>query len=91
MPRKPWETPIQYNEDRFPSGDFEPIELDDRDIEEYLRRPDRRAQKTYECTDTTPIDYTKGPHDHEFGVAESDLLPADTDDTEYPDVYPDEQ
>ena len=98
MPRKPWQIPLIYNEDRWP--DPEPSALpnhllgvpigrtpDDTDdvtkdaseddtkdaseVEEILRREDR-PDRVYECNDTTPIDYNKGPHDDEFGVADKD-------------------
>lgn len=49
-------------------------ERDERDIEEILRRPDRVAEeREYECTDTTPVNYDKGPHDQEFGVDDHDF------------------
>jgi hypothetical protein len=51
--RKPWETPIEYVEDRFPKRVFE---ADECDIEAILRRPDREpSTKVYGCNDTTPI------------------------------------
>lgn len=87
--RKPWETPIEYVEDRFvepkrvdapesreisrgasDNGDVR----DERDIEEILRRPDRKEEeREYECNDVTPINYKKGPHDEEFGVEDHDF------------------
>lgn len=75
--RKPWEIPIQYTDDRFveptPTSagrdESRPVEdLDADDIEERLRRPDVKEEREYECNDTTPINYAKGPHDDEFGV-----------------------
>jgi hypothetical protein len=91
MSRKPWETPISYNDDRwrepkaaehlaaaaaagkplFPDDDIEA--RDASDVEELLRRPDRQGDREYECNDTTPIDYAKGPHDEEFGVDEKEF------------------
>jgi hypothetical protein len=70
-------------------------------VEEILRREDRPARE-YECKDTTPINYNKGPHDDEFGVADKDELgPPDEefnlDDEDEnalepaEDLYPDEQ
>ena len=90
MSRKPWETPITYNDDRWEepkqaenlaaaaaSGSDEGVDEDARsanDVEELLHRAPREGHD-YECTDTTPIDYTKGPHDTEFGVDEKDFDP----------------
>jgi hypothetical protein len=88
--RKPWETPIVYNEDRFVERTKEespqpfPHHLehgasdngevrDASEIEEILRRPDHREEREYECNDTTPINYKKGPHDEEFGVEDHDF------------------
>lgn len=94
--RKPWEVPVQYNEDRFEpptrparpapryeeSGDFD--ERDARDVEEILRRPDRPADdREYECNDTTPINYGRGPHDEEFGVDENEFDHADPVQVDY--------
>ena len=87
--RKPWETPVVYNEDRWDepkqvegmaanvasrgasdNGDVR----DASEIEEILRRPDRNEEeREYECNDTTPINYKKGPHDEEFGVEDHDF------------------
>lgn len=87
--RKPWEIPIQYVEDRFVERTKEESpqpfphykehnddvdERDETDVEELLRRPDRAPdEREYACNDTTPINYTKGPHDEEFGVEETDF------------------
>lgn len=95
MSRKPWEVPVQYNDDRWDEDppasqkgdgfgrrhgsdvddevDADADERDGRDIDELLARPDQRNDKEYECTDTTPVDYNKGPHDDEFGVDDSDF------------------
>ena len=59
-----------------PAEDYDPEthahedERDARDVDELLNRPDGREEKVYECTNTTPVDYRKGPHDTEFGVNE---------------------
>ena len=86
MSRKPWETSIEYNSsDRWgePSRAVSPAsdivqgdddERDGRDIDEILNRAPRE-ERDYECTDTTPINYSKGPHDEEFGVDEKDFNP----------------
>lgn len=76
MSRKPWEIPIQYDEPAFePPGEIErqlglPDPEDDdirdgRDAEELLNRGPR-DERDYECNDTAPIDYGRGPHDEEF-------------------------
>ena len=80
--RKPWEIPIQYNDDRFADPakpDIPPVHFDlpreertAAEIDELLRRPDR-AGREYECKDTTPVNYAKGPHDEEFGVDDHDF------------------
>ena len=87
-PRPSWMQPIQYVDDRFePSGAVaarrapEPEDvIDTADVEELLRRPDRAPRTNYECNDTTPVDYSRGPHEEVFGVdddydAEGEPLP----------------
>ena len=83
--RKPWQIPISYNDDRFVeeqsdrshtttsglSGNGDMRDADE--VEELLRRPDSRDEREYECKDTTPVNYAKGPHDEEFGVDENDF------------------
>ncbi|SIO37195.1 hypothetical protein SAMN05444166_4173 [Singulisphaera sp. GP187] len=79
--RKPWEIPIIYNEDRFVESakssrhfsEEEQEERDHRDIDELLSRPDTRDERSYECNDTTPIDYSRGPSNEEFGVDEDEM------------------
>jgi hypothetical protein len=70
MARKPWETPIEYDE---PSVDS----VDDGDEPDYAEPTPRRSRasgrdRNFVSTDTTPIDYSRGPHDDEFGVADND-------------------
>ena len=59
--------------DHDPSTHDHEDERDARDVDELLNRPDDHEEKVYECTDTTPINYDKGPHDDEFGVDEKDF------------------
>ena len=82
MPRKPWEIPVQYNDDRWPEPSNAPDRSaaaspqgrdddadyhDERDIEELLSRPAREPNDNdYECNDTTPVNYANGPHDRDF-------------------------
>lgn len=79
MARKPWEIPVIYNEDRFddPPGRVvvPPEEEDDRDVRdvESLINREEHQERTYDCNDTTPLDYTSGPHDKEFGVDEKEF------------------
>jgi hypothetical protein len=44
-----------------------------------LARPERTGgERTYECNDTTPVDYTRGPHDDELDLDDrDDAAPAD--------------
>jgi hypothetical protein len=83
MARKPWEIPIEYRDERFDDPPAtskdrvaEPPDEDDardsRDVEELLSRGEPEERK-YDCNDTTPVDYGKGPHDKEFGVDEKDF------------------
>lgn len=103
--KKPWMTPIGYNDDRFvepdrdggspefqmPRGDGDGRrsgeDEDDRqarDVEDILRRPDRaREEREYECNDTSPVDYRRGPHDEELGVDEKDFGTPDPDPVPY--------
>lgn len=83
--RKPWEIPMSYNEDRFvdpqpsearslqdiPSREI--TELDENDVIEMLNRPNDRDAKVYECNDTTPVNYGKGPHNEVLGVEEAEF------------------
>lgn len=86
--RKPWETPIQYNDDRWIEPKSAEImaanavshsatdngeERDEKDIEAILRRPERVERDDYECNDVTPLNYDAGPHDKEFGVEDHDF------------------
>lgn len=90
--RKPWMTPVIYNDERW----VEPKasenlaanvvnhgpsdngdEKDAKDVEEILRRPDRPERNDYECTDTTPINYGNGPHDNELDTDDRDDLTVD--------------
>ena len=48
-------------------------ERDADDVEELLRRPDREEEREYECNDTTPVNYGRGPHEEEFGVDEGEF------------------
>ncbi len=89
----PWEVPIQYNDDRFvepspvherndpsPTSDDFDDARDGRDIDQILNREstaDDWRDREYECNDTTPIDYRKGPHDDEFGVDDKDFDTSD--------------
>lgn len=65
--RPAWMTPVIYSNDRFvpppqqpnagPSRSQEDADTKDgSDVEEILRRPDRRQNREYECNDTTPLD-----------------------------------
>jgi hypothetical protein len=86
-----------YNDDRWSepraaesaahravSGQDDDIdERDARDVEELLRRPGEREERDYECHDTTPINYQKGPHDEEFGVDEQEFDAPDMDPVPY--------
>jgi hypothetical protein len=84
MSRKPWMVPIQYTDERFvePEGsppatasmadDEDADERDGSEIEERLSRPSRGDARTYDCNDTTPLDYSKGPLDSECGVEDRD-------------------
>jgi hypothetical protein len=78
--------PCYYNEDRFD----DPGKAVDQDawerttpsealrspdeIEELIRRGEDRAERHYECNDTTPINYTNGPHERELDVDDKDDL-----------------
>src|SRR5215218_5175066 len=90
--------PPQYNDDRWedprkaesmaadavnrgPGDNGE--ERSERDIEELLNRPDEREERVYECNDTTPINYAKGPHDEEFGVDDKEFDGPDRDPMPY--------
>lgn len=69
--RKPWMTPVIYNDDRFVERDNE----DDRDDAEeeaapYVQRVGRGNRDTVQSTDSDPINYGRGPHDEELGVDE---------------------
>lgn len=58
----------------------EPDERDGSEVDELARRSsDDRTEPAYECNDTTPIDYSNGPHEEEFGVEddEPDFEPLD--------------
>lgn len=96
MPRKPWEIPIEYNDPRWDeaspaessSGQLSHNETDEgdereeRDIEALLKR-ETRNPSGYECNDTTPLNYSKGPHQDEFGVDEKDFEAPDDDPVPY--------
>jgi hypothetical protein len=93
MARRPWETPIEYTDDRFeeaspshvsprPTADDDLDERGPREIEDLLNR-EPRAEKSYECNDSSPLDYTKGPHDEVFGVDESQFDAPDADPVPY--------
>lgn len=85
--RPAWMRPVQYNDDRFEARPSAPPgtggagrEVGDNgevkagsDVEELLRRPDRPTRSDYECNDTTPVDYSKGPHDDELDVSDKDF------------------
>jgi hypothetical protein len=87
MSLPPWRQPLIYNDDRWAepkqaenmaahaaSGqDDDPDVRDAGEVEEMLRRPASDGDRTYECNDTTPVDYTRGPHDEEFGVEEKEF------------------
>lgn len=92
MSRKPWQTPVIYNEDRFDDKADTPAasefdedgdERDASDVEELLCRPDEKGGRTYECNDSTPLNYGKGPHEEEFGVDESEFDAPDDNPVDY--------
>jgi hypothetical protein len=83
--------PVRYNDDRFvekrppaqsgqggvaggASDNGE--EKSGRDVEEMLRRPERRSEREYECNDTTPLNYERGPHDDELDVSDREFSPS---------------
>jgi hypothetical protein len=85
MPRKPWEIPVVYNDDRFQptsrSGqderDSDQNERDSDDIEELLNRPSRTeeaGQLKVNSNDNRPIDYRRGPHDEELDLDDSEYI-----------------
>lgn len=93
MPRKPWEIPITYNDDRFaepakgvthhssdPEGDED--ERDERDVDALLNREskDVAVNKT---NDETPLNYNRGPHDEELDVSDSDFESLDEEPINY--------
>jgi hypothetical protein len=81
---------MQYIEDRFDPPDahgsdrVEPIVSnwnprdaeDDNDADPFddLDERDDRSERHYECTDTTPIDYSRGPHDRELDIDDNDEI-----------------
>jgi len=67
--RKPWEIPIQYNEPDEPE-EREP--LNEQAIEDRISREPREDRRTYECNDTTPLDYSRGPHNSEYDCSGED-------------------
>lgn len=65
--------PPQYNDDRFVDGAHAATGSDDErsadDVEALIRRPARdHDDRVYECNDTTPVDYTRGPHERAFNL-----------------------
>jgi hypothetical protein len=76
MPRKPWETPIEYNDTRWeesppnaidsPQSGIEGLDERDKDEVEELMSREPREEKEYECNDDSPLDYGRGPHDDEL-------------------------
>lgn len=77
--RKPWEIPISYNEDRWEqpivadavTDDDDQDERDINEVEAMIRRgPRDRPLDSFKSTDTTPLDYAKGPSDEEYGEEE---------------------
>ena len=114
--RPPWLRPIEYVEDRFDdkhpaptgattpgAGDYDPSDHEDersaRDISEILNRGER-PERVYECTDTTPLNYDKGPHHGVFDCAPDDqagngphrrtpFFPDDEDEAQLADAGPD--
>jgi hypothetical protein len=82
--RKPWEIPITYTDDRWTpmtpkqQRQADIVAREERrhidDVEEMLSRPDRGVEERhYECNDTTPVNYGKGPHTEAFGVDEDEV------------------
>lgn len=90
MSRPAWMTPIIYNDDRFEppvaahaATDAPVEERTEDEVEELINRPSRSARdrdRDFQSTDTTPLDYSKGPHDDEFGVEDRDELGGDASD-----------
>lgn len=92
MSRKPWETPIIYNEDRFEppvaahaATDAPVDERTEEDVVELINRPqssarDRDRSNYGFSNDDTPINYNKGPHRDELDVDDRDELGGDASD-----------
>lgn len=69
--RKPWMTPVIYNDDRFSAADTGGDSGDERtaeEVEERINRGGARPSTVNKSTDTEPMDYNRGPHEEEFGV-----------------------
>lgn len=94
MSRKPWEIPIQYNDDRFAepaqgithhsssTSDDDEVRSE-RDIESLLNRRSREDVATNRTSDTTPLDYGRGPHDDELDVSDRDFKSVDEEPINY--------
>lgn len=81
MGRKPWETPVEYNEDRFDDESSGPGYSDEEDISNAFELPDDDDgpfddddddDEDFDSLDDEPIDYGQGPHDEEFGEDDGD-------------------
>lgn len=100
MFRKPWMTPIIYNDDRFVEPTqgithhssesqlahrYDADDLDERnerDIESLLSRESKEVADN-KTSDTSPLDYSRGPHDNELDVSDRDFQSRDEEPINY--------
>ena len=88
MSRPAWMTPIQYDDDRFgepepgaPPAEYDPLHAQADD--DALGVDDDLPEAEFESTDTEPMDYSRGPHDEEFGVDEGRFESNDREPIDY--------
>lgn len=82
MARKPWEIPTEYNDDRFdddpPARHAPPVdpaewEPGGSDGDGEVFGIDEGDEPRFSSLDDEPMDYSRGPHDREFGVDDDDF------------------
>jgi hypothetical protein len=96
MSRKPWETPIEYKDDRFAEPPSSPHHDPSQILGEPAPRPgepdeddefgiddEDMPETEFESADTEPMDYSRGPHDDEFGVDENAFESNDREPIDY--------
>jgi len=73
-------TPVIYNDPRFVETTKERVP---EPFPHHMMHTDQPEKTSHKSNDTTPLDYSKGPHDDEFGVDEDEPVQSNDEPVPY--------